>query len=322
MAEEHGITTSVSPEAAAEIEECLRNAREAYEADDSQTVADECRRVTELDPDNVEAWDLLAKFGGWDSKLYDYDADFIIEAIRHSLSLQPEGARIAAASEIYQARKRQVAALLDSAFLTPSYTGAKQLHAIMQWWLRLLQNIPYLTEDLLEGEITLCTNLCNRSRIGIMPADRLVYTAYKTFNGEPYGETFRKTLDRRIEAEREKDDALLGAARERSAALAEAVKAHLAENASTEQLEEDKAALQQEVDGFIGFTQRASYEKEMAEVDARIEKTPQYKFFKMKEFGARKAALQKKIDEGDAELEPDVKPLRDLIEAISARLNG
>ena len=85
------------------IEAQLARAREAYENDDSKTVSDLCRAVVEVDPNNAEAWELLAKFGGWDSKMYTFDIDFAIDSAKHALALAPENGRYDLASEIYAA---------------------------------------------------------------------------------------------------------------------------------------------------------------------------------------------------------------------------
>ena len=77
----------------AHIAELLAQAQAAYENDDSQSVANLCREVLDVDPDNAQAWLLLAKFGGWDSKLYGFDVGFAIDAAKHALELVPETTR-------------------------------------------------------------------------------------------------------------------------------------------------------------------------------------------------------------------------------------
>lgn len=308
-----------------EIAENLKAARDAYAADNSQAVADHCARILELDENNAEAWYLLACFGGWESKQYQFDLEFAIDSAKHALSLIPEEERYEKASEIYIARKRQIALILESNMMMPSYTGAKQLHETMMWWKRLLQEIPYLNSELLQGEVTLCTNLCHRSKRGIMPGDRLVYTAYSTLNGkESYGETFRKAVEGRLEAEQSKNAEQQGAAAERIACLVAVAKEHLGATMAPEELkarlEEDRAALQAEEDAAMGMTNRSMYQGQIEELEARKAKLPPYKFFKIREIDAGLAALNAKLASIDENLEPLVAPLRECLKEIEGRL--
>ena len=308
-----------------EIAELIEAAREAYATDNSQTVADCCARVLELDADNADAWYLLACFGGWESKQYQFDLEFAIDSAKHALSLIPEEERYEKASEIYIARKRQIALILESNMMMPSYTGAKQLHETMMWWKRLLQEIPYLNSELLQGEVTLCTNLCHRSKRGIMPGDRLVYTAYSTLNGkESYGETFRKAVEGRLEGERVKNaqqhDAAIGRVSQLTAAVREHLDSSLAPADLKDQLEKDRAALHAELDAIVGMTNRGMYQRQIEELEARKAKLPSYKFFKIREIDAGLAALNEKLASIDGDLEPMVAPLRECITEIDGRL--
>ena len=309
-----------------EIPALLEQAREAYEADDSKAVADLCRQVTELDPDNAEAWDLLAKFGGWDSKLYHFDIDFAIESAEHALSLIPENQRYDAASEIYTARKRQIAKILESEMMMPSYTAAKQLHGTMMEWKRLLQETPYLSVSLLEGEVALCENLCLRSRVGIMPGDRLVYTAYASLNHkETYGETFRKALTARLQREQARQEeqtaAVLKQADERFAALEQTLADAQMDPAERKRLlEGELSTLNEEMAGIADQTNKAVYELQLQELEGQLAALKPLKIFKRQELSGQIAATKEKIAEVQASIDAAVAPLRAHAEAIQQLL--
>lgn len=308
-----------------ELESLLAQAQEAYEANDSLLVSDLCSRVLEIEPNNVQAWGLLARFGGWDSKLYQFDIDFVIDSAKHVLSLVPEGERYEEASEIYLARKRQIALMLEAAMMTPSYTGAKQLHETMKWWERILVEIPYLNSELLEGEIALCSNLCARSRIGIMPGDRLVYVAYSTLNGkETYGEMFRKSLEKRLAAEQGQRDEAWANACAHAQELCSQTREHLSageEQDLREVLEADKEALSNQLDAMKGLANRAVYQQQLEELEKKRAKLPVYKLFKVREADARLSDLRQKLAQIDAEIAPEISPIEDLLAELEERLS-
>ena len=306
----------------ANIEEYLQKAQAAYEADDSQTVAELCRAVLDADPDNVQAWELVAKFGGWDSKMYVFDIDFAIDSAKHALGLVPEGNRHEVAAEIYTARKRQVAKILESEMMMPSYTAAKQLHGTMMEWKRLLEEIPYLSVGLIEGEVALCNNLCLRSKLGIMPADRLVYTAYMSLNKkESYGETFRKSLAKRLEDEQGKQV-------ERLSSLVEQAKAGLAafegecSEAGRAQLEEMLAQLKSAFVELQDQSLEVVYKQRLEELERQLQGLKPMKIFKRRDLEAEIAVTRERLEQLSAEAEESVAPLRVQIAAIEQCLGG
>ena len=311
-----------------DIADYLEQAQAAYEADDSKTVADLCRKVVDADPDNAEAWDLLAKFGGWDSKLYNFDIDFAIESAEHALSLIPENQRYDAAAEIYTARKRQIAYILESEMMMPSYTAAKQLHGTMGEWQRLLMEIPYLTASLIEAEVELVNNLCVRSKIGIMPAERLVYTAYASLNGkESYGETFRKALAKRLEREREAQGERIGQmikrAEERNAELDTLASEGATPPAELRALcEEELAVLDHDIAAIADMSNKALYEQQLEELERQLAAVKPIKIFKRQELTSRIAATKDKMAQVDAAFEEKVAPLRAHVQAIQQLLGG
>ena len=96
---------------AGEISLYINQALDAYKDDDSATVTECCNKVLAIDPENEEAWKLLALFGGWDAKLYDFDTGYILRTINHALGLTPENEKYDVAADIYTARKRHDAFL-------------------------------------------------------------------------------------------------------------------------------------------------------------------------------------------------------------------
>ena len=137
----------------------------------------------------------------------------------------------------------------------------KQLHGTMGEWQRLLVEIPYLTVNLLESEVELVDNLCKRSKLGMMPAERLVYTAYASLNKkESYGETFRKALAGRLSKEQEEQGAqieqMLEQATERNAEL-EKENAALKEERRWRKFSEEKPAHHQWI--FVINPRRPKY---------------------------------------------------------------
>jgi len=309
-----------------EIAGYLEQAQAAYEADDSKTVTELCRKVVELDPENAEAWDLLAKFGGWDSKLYNFDIDFAIESAEHALGLIPENQRYDAAAEIYTARKRQIALILESEMMMPSYTAAKQLHGTMEEWQRLLMEIPYLTASLMEAEVELVNNLCVRSKLGIMPAERLVYTAYASLNGkESYGETFRKALAIRLEQEREAQgeriEQMIKRAEERNAELDKLASEGAMPPAELKALcEKELAVLDHDIAAIADLSNKTLYEQQLEELERQFAAVKPIKIFKRQELASRIADTKDKMAQVDAAFEEKVAPLRAHVQAIQQLL--
>ena len=312
----------------AHIAELLAQAQAAYENDDSQSVANLCREVLDADPDNAQAWLLLAKFGGWDSKLYGFDVGFAIDAAKHALELVPETTRHDAAADIYTARKRQIGKILESEMMMPSYTAAKQLHGTMGEWQRLLVEIPYLTVNLLESEVELVDNLCKRSKLGMMPAERLVYTAYASLNKkESYGETFRKALAGRLSKEQEEQGArieqMLEQATERNAELEKlATGATLPPAELKSLLEAELENLDRDIATIADLSNKTLYDQQLEELERQLATVKPYKIFRRQELTGRITETKEKIAQVDAGFKAKVAPLRSYEQALRARISG
>lgn len=138
----------------------------------------------------------VSRSSGWDEEACALDFEDAISAIQRTIALLPGYLRPRVSAEIYVERKRQIAAMIAADFLLPSYSGAKKMHATMLGWEQLLERTPGLSARLLEEEIDLCKSLCRRSKLGIMPNERLVYLAYMQCNGKTsYGDMFQRRLD-------------------------------------------------------------------------------------------------------------------------------
>lgn len=304
----------------------LAQAEQAYEADDSKTVIELCNKVLETDPENVDAWKLLGKFGGWDSKLYDFDTDYILRTIKHVIGLVPDESKYDIAADMYTARKRQISLRLEAALMMPSYQGAKQTHQIMMDWKRLLAEIPYLTPGLIESEVTLCSNICTRSKMAVMPNDRLVYTSYATFNHkEPYGDTFRKALASRAEKEMEREAGRLASAKKELEERLAKYKAQV--EAGEISVEEEKELLQEEVNllrkqlsDALGRLNQKLYQQQYDELQNQLAELKPYKFFKRAEVNEQLKAVQEKLDQISSQVEATTARIQPQIDAIEARI--
>lgn len=308
-----------------EVEELLKTAQAAYEAKDSKTVQDACNQVFLIEPENVVAWDLMAKYGAWDSKMFDLDVDEVLRYTNHALDLLDEEKRFEAATEIYVARKKQIADRLEGDMLMPSYMGAKKLHATMELWKRLLSEMPYLTSELIQSELVLCDNLCLRSRMAVMPGDRLIYVAYCQENKKkPYGETFREALASRLDAESQKNEqkrvAIAQDALKRlpeSAARVEEYKASATPELE-EQLREDFNWFQGAVTELEGLSNMNMYYAQVEELNKKLKELKVTKIFKRQD-------LNRKIQEHMAKIDAiyeELAPVTDPIEAQMAAIEG
>ncbi|MDO4400007.1 MAG: hypothetical protein Q4D27_03540 [Coriobacteriia bacterium] len=310
-----------------ELSQCLRDAREAYEAQDSNRLTECCKRALELQENNAEAWELLACFGGWDAKMHVLDVDFAIESATHALGLASEGKRHEVATEIYGARKKQIALCLEDDMMMPSYMGAKQLHKTMGDWQRMLVEIPYLSRDLLEDELNLVDNLCLRSKLGIMPGDRLVYTAYATLNDKvPYGDTFRKALAPRLTQVSEQEAARRAESLERIEAWRERYREWVVQDAPTAEerkarLQEELNVLQAEVDELVGQSGRGLLLQQIEELEQRKTRIGKFKVFQRREVDAQIAAAKAKLEQIEAALVPARAPLEEAVTQIKQLLD-
>lgn len=317
-----------TPVSADEIAQFLASAHEAADADQSIAATELCRKVVEADPGNAEAWVLLAKVGGWDSKMYTFDIDFAVDSAKHALGLIPEGERYETASDIYLARKQQIGKVLESEMMMPSYTAAKQLNDTMFEWLRLLKEIPYLNSGLLEGEISLVDNLCLRSKMGIMPADRLVYTAYASLNGKvSYGEIFREQLQSRLSEELERSAEVAKQAVELADGRLSAYRAQVEGGGLPSQvrrawLEDDLATLREARQKVLGLSNRGTYVQQIEELERQRAAMKPYKVFKIRTLDEQTQKVRDKLAEIDGQMEAALEPLDSRINEIESLLAG
>ncbi|MGN0046327.1 MAG: hypothetical protein ACI37P_03250 [Eggerthellaceae bacterium] len=309
-----------------ELRLALIGATQAYEDDNSALTMEFCDEALAIDPDNPEAWLLRAKFGGWDSKMYTMDCDYAISCAERAISLQDPSRRYQVAADIYVARKHQIAKLLESQMMLPSLTSAKQMHETMQHWQRFLAEIPCLTPGLIEGEVALCKNLCMRSKLGVMPGDRLVYTAYATLNDKvSYGDMFEANLQERIEGAKQRkqqimNDVLARIEARRQSSLSLIESGDLSPEQERERLQEDLASLTCDLGDVIGLSDRLMYKSQLEEVRKKRAELKPTKIFKKKELDEQIAQVEEKIAQIDAEIAPVVQPLQDEISAIESRL--
>lgn len=327
MGKKKQIEYRVSPPQGGEtLSQCLAQAKAAAAEENSSMIESWCASSLAIDPVNLDAWTLLATFGGWDFVRYTLDMDEALNSAKRALGLTPEGRRYAVAADIYSARKKQISNQIEEALLMPSYTGAKNLHEVMQRWLRFLVEIPCLSPTLLESEVSLCDNLCQRSKRGVMPADRMVYTAYATFNGkEPYGDTFRKALAGRAEDELAQKDKVLAdakrALKERQASYrSKATGGTLTPAAEAKLLERDIETLTAQLGNVIGLSDRGMYQREIEELERQKATLKPYKVFNRRTIDARIEELTQKIAQIDADLEKSTEPLRAELDLMKSRL--
>lgn len=309
------------------ISNLLKRAEQAYEENDSTVVSQCCEEIIVLDPDNYKANVLMAKFGGWDSRLYDFDLNVILRAIKHALSLTEHGKEYSVASDIYVERKRQLALRLDAALMMPSYQGSKTVHQIMMDWKKLLTDIPYLSPGLIQNELNLCSNLCLRSKMGIMPGDRLVYSAYATFNKKvPYGDTFREALSQRIEREKELQEQRITSSLQKVEELIGTNQLRVA--CGEYSPKEEKTALEESLDEL--YTQlsdlekgseKTLYESQLQELRQQLDTMKPYKIFKRQTINTQIQSLEKKLSELDSGNELMAQPLKTQISKLEARLS-
>ncbi len=280
----------------AQVHNLLVEARAAFDEGAFEKGAKTCSAAVELDPNNVQAWSLLARFGGWDHRQAELNVDLALEAAKRAIRLTPEAQRPQEASDIYAERKKQISEELEAIMMMPSYMGAKKLHAFMESWLRLLKNFPELPPVVIEGEVTLIGNICQRSKLAVMPNDRLVYTAYATFNNkEPYGETFKRELAQRIDVERARKEHELLAAQDRANLHLQKV-ASLSPEAALEQLQADALALQEARESVVGLSGKAGYEQELGQLQQQKASMSPFKVFKKRELDERIAEIQQRLE--------------------------
>lgn len=254
---------------------------------------------------------LQAKTGYWDPKLFTLDVPAAIAAAHFACSQIGETEWFQVGTDIYMERKKQIAHQLEAALMMPSYTGAKQLHEVMQAWLAFLMELPCLNASLIESEIILCTNLCTRSKMGFMPNDRLVYTAYTTLNNkESYGDLFKRLLQPRLEQQKSYESHLQEEARAHIELLLDtALSQHLSPQEKAEQDAYYHTLLERDIAKLVNVTNKNYYQQQINELIEQFEKLKPYKIKQRRTVTTRIDALEKKIREIDEKLAPLLSPL-------------
>lgn len=311
---------NIDTEEGASAHNLLVKARAAFDSGKLEEGACACTEAVRLDPDNADAWRLLARYGGWDSRQAEIDVGFALDAAKRAVRLTPEGGRSEEAAAEYSERKKQISEELEAIMMMPSYMGAKKLHAFMMDWLRLLKGFPELPPVVIEGEVTLVGNICQRSKLAVMPNDRLVYTAYATFNKkEPYGDTFRRELQARVDVERARKEHELGAVQER-VALHLAKPGALPADAELERLRADRLALQDAKASIAGLSGIKGYEDELAELREKLQAMGLLKVFKKRELQERMDELSERITELNGENEENIAAMEALLAKVDKRI--
>ncbi len=300
----------------------LVKARAAFDGDSLEEGARICAEAVEADPENADAWCLLARYGGWDSRQAELDVSFVLDAAKHAVRLTPEGGRSEEAAAIYAERKKQISEQLESIMMMPSYMGAKKMHAFMMDWLRLLKGFPELPPVVIEGEVTLVGNICQRSKLAVMPNDRLVYTSYATFNKkEPYGETFKRELSSRIDVGRARKEHELLAAKDRAELHLGNLSGFSPEEAMA-QLSADARSLREAREGIAGLSGIAGYQQELQQLQQQKESMSPFKVFKKRELDERIAQLSGRIAELEQENRQAESSFDELIAKIEGKIDG
>lgn len=310
----------------ADIEDLLKKAQSAYKEDNSNAVSEYCEQIFSLDPENYEAWVLMAKFGGWDSQLYSFDLNYALRCAKHSLSLTEDSQKYVVATDIYTDRKHQLALRLDAALMMPSYQGSKEVHQIMMDWKNILVNLPNLSPALIQNEVNICSNLCLRSKMGVMPGDRLVYSAYATFNKKkPYNETFTEALASRIKREKMLEDQRISNSLKRIEELIKSNQELVKSGKLTSQEEGEIirlniGELRAQLEAIEANSEKKLYVDQLEELERQLLSVKPYKIFKKQMINSQIKTIQEKLKEISSEIELTVNPIKAQMQILEARL--
>lgn len=182
------------------LQTLMDNAINAQKSKDYNAVVKHSLAIVATSPNNSQARLLLAMYNGWDQKLCAIDENLAVNAVRRFFQKYASNYPYKEAQEIYEARREQVFCTLDSEVSMPSFSNTKELHRTMLLWLRLLEEIPYLSPELIKGEIERAERICEKSKRSFDPRLRTIYAAYSSFNDKlPYGVSFSAALSPVIE---------------------------------------------------------------------------------------------------------------------------
>lgn len=312
--------------AVSNIDELIRCADTAFKEEDGKKGHACCEEAARREPDNPDVCVLLAKYVGWNPKPYQLDVDAALNAITHALDQLPDSMRYQSAADIYQARKQQIASLLEAELSMPSHTSAVNLQKTMTDWCRLLAETPYLNPDLIDGEVNLVDNLCTRSKMGIMPNDRLVYSAYQALNDKKsYGETFRETLEPVIEQEKLRQKqvqaVILDDAEKRAQTLTQWLAQLRTADERAARLDAEVAALNEDIETIRSMTNWQFYRNQLDDLEASMGETRSFKLIRQRAMQSQQRELQNKIAAIEKDLDPAIAPLNNQLDRVKAALS-
>lgn len=284
-----------------QIENYLAMARTALESEDTEIAVSYCDRVLEIDRDSYEAWTLKAKVAGWGSTLANIKVPQALTAAKRAVNLAPDSQKYDVAAEVYQSIKAQIIALLQLAQRLGIAAGPNYIHSIMLQWQSVLVGIPHLSLSIMQQEIMECQELCKSSKSAFLPTDRLVYSAYFSYNhNKSYDDMFRESLKDKIEFEQKrKQEAVKKEMEDRKKRFDDYWSEHADEKLSLETerstLQKKISSYQDEISGIPGGAEKESIQEQ---INTLNEEKRSLGLFKVKE----KKAVQEKIDAANLEL--------------------
>lgn len=292
------------------LEICLTS----LEASDTASVVEYSDKILEIDPNNYEAWMYRAVSCGWESSLNNMKTGQVITAAKRALQLSPEDRREEIAEKIYMQGYLQILAHVKSVASMYSgvpYTGnvygrplailakqAEYFHSIMQAWVRLLSEIPYLSPEKMRYEIEHSLDRVSKIDLALYVYARDLYV------GANYKEWLKKCLKGRIDkvVEQRRED-YWGQHAEEKMALKEERK----------ELESRIAALREEIGNIPGGDERDSIQQR---IDLLTQEKSSIGLFKTKE----RKAVQEKIDAANLELQEIIEKMNAAKQEIEAKI--
>ena len=274
------------------IENYLSMCKSAQESSDTKSVVEYSDKILEIDPNNYEAWVFRALSSGWDSSLNNLKTGQVITAVKKALELAPEEKRYEIAEQIFVQGKLQIVAhlrtvfsLTSTALLTMSLTMvAKQsdmIAPVMNGWVRLVAEIPYLSSERIKAEIEDCKATSEKHNV-------IIATASSVYNGkQPYYETMQELTKEKIEtASKERDEMY---ARRREAYWSEhpEIKAEL--ESKKKKAEIKKEELVQTLEQIPELLQMQEYDTNISSLEKQLNSLGLFK-------GKEKKALQAQIE--------------------------
>lgn len=180
-----------------QIEKYLVMCRNAQAGDDHDSVVKYSDKILEIDPNNFEAWYYRALAAGWGSSINNLKTGQIILAAQKTLEFAPENKRTEIADQIMTEARYQINGHINTAFsmsssiilalsITTAMLESDMIAPVMDAWIRLVSEIPYLSDERKETEINDCKELCDNHKI-------IIGMAQSSHNGnEDYYVTMRK----------------------------------------------------------------------------------------------------------------------------------